>query len=147
MSAETPLTGEQLDDMTPQVCPAGVHPDWAVDSEDSHTCPWCQVADLSDQLAGARRTVDEQQDEIQQLRSALRGAADQVAEQDAEIAGLRIDLAARPSRADVLRAAADGVALEMVPETPGAGPGFLLAVRLIVRHLRQLADTAGSEGR
>lgn len=100
MSAEqTPLTAAafvesmksrpvppSLDDMTPQTCPAGAHPDWAVDSEDSHTCPWCEVADLSDQLAGARRTVDEQQDEIQQLR------------------------AARPTRAQVLNDAADRIA-------------------------------------
>lgn len=28
-----------LDRMTPQTCPAGIHADWAVDSEHTHDCP------------------------------------------------------------------------------------------------------------
>lgn len=43
-------------------------------------------------------------------------------------------------RAEVLREAADKVALELAPEQPGAGPGFLLALRLAVRAVRRMAD-------
>lgn len=45
-------------------------------------------------------------------------------------------------RAEILREAADKLALEMVPETAGAGPGFLLAIRLCVRSLRRMSDKA-----
>lgn len=31
--------------MTPQSCPKRLHPDWLVDSEDTHQCPWCQLAE------------------------------------------------------------------------------------------------------
>ncbi|MDI9887317.1 hypothetical protein [Streptomyces sp. HNM0645] len=45
-------------------------------------------------------------------------------------------------RAEVLREAADKLALEMTPESSGAGPGFLLAIRLCVRALRRMSDSA-----
>ncbi|MFD8404626.1 hypothetical protein ACFV1G_08080 [Streptomyces anulatus] len=32
--------------MNPQQCPAGKHADWLVDSEYTHACPWCRVAEL-----------------------------------------------------------------------------------------------------
>lgn len=51
-------------------------------------------------------------------------------------------LAKRPSRADVLREATDQLALSLTPETPGAGPGFLLALRLTMRKLRTMTDAA-----
>jgi len=47
-------------------------------------------------------------------------------------------------RAEVLREAADKLALELAPEQPGAGPGFLLALRLAMRSLRRMADEATS---
>ncbi|WP_406730952.1 hypothetical protein [Streptomyces sp. NBC_01794] len=47
-------------------------------------------------------------------------------------------------RAEVLAEAADKLALEMTPETPGAGPGFLLAIRLCVRALRSMSDKAAA---
>jgi len=42
--------------MTPQTCPAGIHADWAVDSEYSHTCPWCEIDELKG--SAARLTAD-----------------------------------------------------------------------------------------
>lgn len=44
--------------------------------------------------------------------------------------------------AKVLAEAADKLALELTPGQPGAGPGFLLALRLSVRALRRMADEA-----
>ncbi|MFF4479488.1 hypothetical protein ACFY1A_21055 [Streptomyces sp. NPDC001520] len=38
--------------MTPQKCPKGVHADWAVDSEETHTCPWCERDELLAELGG-----------------------------------------------------------------------------------------------
>ncbi|PVC80557.1 hypothetical protein DBP19_36075 [Streptomyces sp. CS090A] len=32
--------------MNPQQCPAGKHADWLVDSEYTHACPWCRIAEL-----------------------------------------------------------------------------------------------------
>lgn len=49
-------------------------------------------------------------------------------------------------RAEVLREAADRLALELAPEQPGAGPGFLLALRLAVRAMRRMADAAAVGG-
>lgn len=31
--------------LTHQSCPKGVHSDWFVDSEHSHRCPWCAIAE------------------------------------------------------------------------------------------------------
>lgn len=47
-------------------------------------------------------------------------------------------------RAEVLAEAADKLALEMAPEQRGAGPGFLLALRLAMRALRRMADEAAT---
>jgi hypothetical protein len=46
-----PLSEQHLADMTPQACPAGLHADWAVDSEHDHACPWCRIAELEAQAA------------------------------------------------------------------------------------------------
>lgn len=45
-------------------------------------------------------------------------------------------------RAEVLREAADKLVLEMTPESSGAGPGFMLAIRMCVRFLRRMSDSA-----
>jgi hypothetical protein len=47
-------------------------------------------------------------------------------------------------RAEALREAADKLTLELAPEQPGAGPGFLLALRLAVRAMRRMADEAAA---
>lgn len=47
-------------------------------------------------------------------------------------------------RAEALCEAADKLALELTPERQGAGPGFLLALRLCMRSLRRMADEAVS---
>jgi hypothetical protein len=49
-------------------------------------------------------------------------------------------------RAEVLAEAADKLVLELAPERPGAGPGFLLALRLAVRAMRRMADEAATGG-
>lgn len=54
----------------------------------------------------------------------------------------RIDAFRDEVRAEVLAEAADKLALELTPEQPGAGPGFLLALRLSMRTLRRMADEA-----
>ncbi|MFL3869178.1 hypothetical protein LT966_21505 [Streptomyces griseobrunneus] len=35
--------------MNPQQCPAGKHADWSVNSEYTHACPWCRIAELEAQ--------------------------------------------------------------------------------------------------
>ncbi|MFJ3826210.1 hypothetical protein [Streptomyces nodosus] len=40
------VTAAGYDEMGPQRCQAGRHPDWAVDSEQTHACPWCEVERL-----------------------------------------------------------------------------------------------------
>ena len=51
-----------------------------------------------------------------------------------------------PTRAEVLAEAADKLVLELAPEQPGAGPGFLLALRLAVQAIRRMADDAATGG-
>lgn len=52
---------EPYEVLNPQQCPAGVHADWLVDSEHTHTCPWCELDRLRAELA-ARPSVPQQQD-------------------------------------------------------------------------------------
>jgi len=54
----------------------------------------------------------------------------------------KVDAILAQHRAEVLREAADKLALELVPEQQGAGPGFLLALRLAMRSLRRMSDEA-----
>ncbi|MET8404497.1 hypothetical protein [Streptomyces sp900116325] len=49
-------------------------------------------------------------------------------------------------RAEVLAEVADKLVLELAPEQSGAGPGFLLALRLAVRAMRRMADEAATGG-
>lgn len=56
-----------LDRLTAQTCPARIHPDWAVDSEDAHACPWCEIEKLDrdeDQLIGERDHLHEVADRL-----------------------------------------------------------------------------------
>jgi hypothetical protein len=49
-----PGPARPLDCFTIQHCDAGEHADWAVDSENTHACPWCEVERLTAELAQAR---------------------------------------------------------------------------------------------
>ena len=75
---------EQLEALTPQQCPRGLHADWAVDSVNVHACPWCLIAelrgvkaDLEDRLAArlielaARPTWSAAADVAEDARSTL----------------------------------------------------------------------------
>ncbi|MFD3741111.1 hypothetical protein [Streptomyces sp. NPDC058629] len=42
---------EPYEALNPQQCPAGQHADWLVDSEYTHACPWCRIAELEAQAA------------------------------------------------------------------------------------------------
>lgn len=48
------ITAQPLDRFTVQQCPAGVHADWAADTENAHACPWCEVERLRAELTQAR---------------------------------------------------------------------------------------------
>ncbi|MGW7283890.1 hypothetical protein ACWGH4_00065 [Streptomyces sp. NPDC054847] len=37
---------EPYEVLNPQQCPKGLHSDWLVDSENTHACPWCRIAEL-----------------------------------------------------------------------------------------------------
>lgn len=52
----TTVADTDFERMTPQTCPAGIHADWAVDSESAHTCPWCEIDELKG--SAARLTAD-----------------------------------------------------------------------------------------
>lgn len=43
--------------MNPQQCAAGKHADWLVDSEHTHTCPWCRIAELETALTATGRSL------------------------------------------------------------------------------------------
>lgn len=38
---------EPYEVLNPQQCSKGAHADWLVDSEHSHACPWCRIAELT----------------------------------------------------------------------------------------------------
>lgn len=54
---------EPYEVLNPQQCANGVHVDWLVDSEHSHACPWCRIAELATLLKQA-------QDEARTARGA-----------------------------------------------------------------------------
>ncbi|MET9142411.1 hypothetical protein [Streptomyces sp. NPDC004042] len=48
-----------FEEMSPQQCPARKHADWAVDSEQIHSCPWCEVERLrADRAADLREAAE-----------------------------------------------------------------------------------------
>lgn len=63
LAAEVLALRAELDSylmLTPQTCSAGKHPEWLIDSEHTHACPWCQIdalrAQVADMQAGGTRT-------------------------------------------------------------------------------------------
>lgn len=44
----------EYEPLNPQQCPTGLHADWLVDSEHTHACPWCRIAELEAELAAAK---------------------------------------------------------------------------------------------
>jgi hypothetical protein len=42
---------EQFEIMNSRRCERGVHADWLVDSENTHQCPWCRIAELEAEVA------------------------------------------------------------------------------------------------
>lgn len=53
----------EYEPLNPQQCPKGLHADWLVNSEHTHACPWCQIAELRTELAkyvGAEPTIAEE---------------------------------------------------------------------------------------
>ncbi|MFJ5151415.1 hypothetical protein ACIQCF_07470 [Streptomyces sp. NPDC088353] len=36
----------EYEPLNPQQCPKGLHADWLIDSEHTHACPWCRIAEL-----------------------------------------------------------------------------------------------------
>ncbi|MFF1483106.1 hypothetical protein ACIGZH_01815 [Streptomyces sp. NPDC058319] len=47
-----------FEEMSPQQCPARTHADWAVDSEQIHSCPWCEVERLRAEWEAERRELN-----------------------------------------------------------------------------------------
>lgn len=43
MSDDARLDDHPLDDMTPQECENGKHPDWAIEGDTTIFCPWCRL--------------------------------------------------------------------------------------------------------
>lgn len=76
LKAELAGVRKELDEyevMAPQQCRAGKHADWLVDSEYTHACPWCRIAELeqaADALDAHRLTV------LDEALNALRKWAD-----------------------------------------------------------------------
>ncbi len=48
---------EPYEALNPQQCPAGQHLGWLVDSEYTHACPWCRIAELEQLLAASQSTA------------------------------------------------------------------------------------------
>jgi hypothetical protein len=63
LKAELAGARKELDEyevMTSQQCRAGKHADWLVDSEYTHACPWCRIAEVrTEALAEAKDEVVE----------------------------------------------------------------------------------------
>jgi hypothetical protein len=68
---------EPYEVLNPQQCPKGLHADWLVDSENTHACPWCRIAELERPSVEARRN---------EIRSSYTELISQ-AEQDRDIEG------------------------------------------------------------
>lgn len=49
---------EPYEVLNPQQCPAGKHADWLVDSEHTHTCPWCELEKAQARVADWNGTRD-----------------------------------------------------------------------------------------
>lgn len=51
------MNDTEWESMIPETCPAGIHANWAHDSDDDrpHACPWCRIAELEAELAEARQ--------------------------------------------------------------------------------------------
>jgi hypothetical protein len=56
---------EQFEIMSSRRCERGVHADWLVDSENTHQCPWCRIAELEAEVAHARMDIPERLVEIE----------------------------------------------------------------------------------
>ncbi|GAA3372238.1 hypothetical protein GCM10017744_102940 [Streptomyces antimycoticus] len=72
-----PERDDSLDTMTPQACPKGVHADWAVDSEDTHTCPWCALDQARAESDKHRNERDELKKRVAELDRELGKTIDQ----------------------------------------------------------------------
>jgi len=68
------MTDTGLDHMTPQQCAAGIHPDWAIDSEDTYSCPWCWIETLVRELNEARDAAQSWSSVAHSLGDHLHGA-------------------------------------------------------------------------
>ncbi|MEV6133105.1 hypothetical protein AB0M05_41005 [Streptomyces violaceusniger] len=66
-----PERDDSLDTMTPQTCPKGVHADWAVDSEDTHTCPWCALDQARAESDKHRKRMATAEADLLNIRGAL----------------------------------------------------------------------------
>ena len=46
---------ETYEALSPQQCPRGIHADWLIDSERTHACPWCRIAELQHKSKSSQR--------------------------------------------------------------------------------------------
>ncbi|MFS4103821.1 hypothetical protein [Streptomyces sp. PD-S100-1] len=113
-----------FEEMSPQQCPAGKHANWAVDSEQTHACPWCEAERLRAEWEAERRELNAM------IRTSNAAAVE-----------------ARADRAAVLREAAGtadrlSMEIEQAMKTREIGP--LTALQDLADELRRTADEAES---
>lgn len=53
------VDAEQYRSLTPQSCPVGLHDGWLVDSEHQHACPWCLIAERTEEVERLRAHLAE----------------------------------------------------------------------------------------
>lgn len=84
--------------LTAQQCPAKVHPDWLIDSEDALSCPWCLITEQRDALRQHREQVlAEAAEELERIADAVEA---KVAEYYGQASGIG------PGSAEMVREAA-----------------------------------------
>jgi hypothetical protein len=69
------MTETAIENMTPQHCPAGQHPDWASDTENTLACPWCEIDRLRREARENDRALSQTIDE----RDSAQDMADKLA--------------------------------------------------------------------
>jgi hypothetical protein len=108
-----------LEQFTVQQCAAGEHADWAVDSEDAHVCPWCELERL-------RAESERERGESMFWHFEYRAAMDNYRGENWQVGQLRAELAT--TRTGLEAAAAKVRAVELLQcWTNEDGKRFLFA--------------------
>ncbi|MFI8535406.1 hypothetical protein ACIGMX_34815 [Streptomyces aquilus] len=130
----------EYEPLNAQQCPKGLHADWLVDSEHTHACPWCRIAELEAErkrYVGAEPTIAE---EMAYLSRCIDAVADlQLPEK------LKVDTIPDAYRNGYIHALADMRAALEAPERKSYPPALPWAALMdpddLTEFLRDITST------